>query len=214
MRYLLALVLLLLLPLLPGCTKDGNLPSGISDNIPTVYSDVQRGSAYVENAQAVVEKAKPESSATGKALLNVASDQQQKAIDTLKIAQDGAVKAEKERQDVEKKFASVAADNDKLTKSWGHRLQVWVTWGFWIIVALFAFHALGGIVGAMVPGPIGAILSVSAAVVNPMAWIQTLRDNYYFRKVVPAAAAKAAAVAAPTSVANLDLNGNPIPPAA
>ena len=91
-------------------------------------------------------------------------------------------------RDQEARAAAAEAREAALLHSWGHRLQVWVTAGFWLIVALVFAHFAFGVLGLLVTGPAGAVFAAAGAIANPLAWFQWLRDHIWYNHVAAAAA--------------------------
>lgn len=171
--------------LVVGCTRpDG---SNVTDSLPSVYSPLASVKSHVDSAEALVVKAKPESSKTGQALLDAASKEHSAANSEIDNVKTDLAKVASERDQLDKANASLVAENVKVKGGWGYRLQVFVLDAFWWLVGIVALHFALGIAGFFIAGPVGNILAKAGAIINPFTWFQTTRDNAWFnlKKPVP-----------------------------
>jgi hypothetical protein len=178
---------LALLLILTGCAT---IPASPPDSIPAVGSSIEKAQAHVGSAEAAVQRAKPEASVTGKALLDVASEEHGKANAELEAAKAETVKVQKERDILEKQkqeLAGVIEDRDaalsKIKSGWGYRLQVVVTHFLILLAVLVGVHFLAGF-AAVIPAFAGAapVLLIIGRICNPIAWFQTIVDGIHFKR--------------------------------
>jgi hypothetical protein len=199
MKFLIALCLFFgVLLLCEGCPR---APFGEpSIAIPKVGSALDKTSAYVNSAESAVVAAKPHADAVGAATLDLASKAHTAAQGTINEGKTDllAVQAERDKL-VATSAAAIAAANARAAKaeaataamlhSWGHKLQVFVTWAFWVVVALLAIHVLGSVLALILPPPYSAIASIVAKLVNPAAWLVWLLSHIEKNRAVAAAQA-------------------------
>lgn len=193
--WLMGLLFLMLAVLLAGCA-DPSI-SNIPNTVYAVGSSVDKAESHVKSAENLTTKAVPEASATGKALLSAASDEHAGAVKELESAKTEVASVQAERKQLEDQFNTEQANLTKITNGLWYKIGVWA-WRFtMLLIALVAFHIIGGAVALFIPGPIGAGIGIAAAFVNPLGWFQSLRDNYFFRYVKPKQDAAAAIPSGP-----------------
>lgn len=173
--------LFLLAVLTGGCAAVSHQQTS-SSPLPQTSSSVDKASSHVSSADALVTQAKPSADKTGKALLDAAKDEHAKAQADLKEAKATLVKAEAERAALVKEAEKAEAAKLVLEKSWGHRLQVWVTALFWALIALASLHFVAIAVAIFLPPPYSAIASFVGKLCNPVAWFQGIVDHLHLKK--------------------------------
>lgn len=181
---------LLILPLF-GC-ENSNKPSGVGDSIPVIGSSLDMTGAYVQSAKSLVVSAKPETNAAGKKILDAATVQHDLALDKIKEGKSETAQAEKERDAVEKKYSDSQAETARVKATYGYRIEVGLKWAFWLVMAGIIFHVVGGIAASFIPGPIGIFLNWSAALINPLAIFQKIKDTLVFKAQLKNATAEVA----------------------
>lgn len=176
--------------LLCGCAAHSPPPP---NSIPAVGSSIDKGKAHVDTAEALVQKAKPESSKTGKALLDVASDEHKKADTELDRAKGELAQVQKERDSLIQKGNALedtvkARDKElaSVKSGWGYKLQQFVTHLFVIFAVLIGVHFLAGVL-SLVPAfaPAAGVLAIVGRVCNPVAWFQAVVDHVHFKRMCP-----------------------------
>lgn len=169
-------------------------------SIPATGSAIEQTKAYIQSADSEVKSSVSHADAVGQALLNEATKAHASATAKLGDASAQLMKVQADftalakTSDAQKvkdqaTIKTLTDQNTALTKSWGHRLQVFVTWAFWVIVILSIFHAVGVIVAKFLPAPYGTILSIVANIVNPFGWAAWLAGSIGAKKAAQAAAA-------------------------
>lgn len=151
---------------LVGCAPASHVPN----SIPAVGSSIDQSRAHVESAENAVQAAKPHADPTGKAVLDLATKEHGAAQGTLLEARNELQQVQTERDQLSKQAATAQARADKLEHSWGHRLQVFVTWAFWILAGVVVLHVVGAALALFVPGPVGFFAGIVSRVVNPLGW--------------------------------------------
>jgi hypothetical protein len=155
---------------------------GVNSPLPLTASSVDKASAHVSSADSLVTQAKPSSDKTGKALLDAAKGEHAKAQSDLAEAKATLAKAEAERAALVREAEKAEAAELKLEKSWGHRLQVWVTALFWSLVVLASLHFIAIVASLFLPPPYNFVASFVGKLCNPVAWVQGLVDHIHLKK--------------------------------
>lgn len=159
-------------------------PATISTNTltPAGTTALARATAHVETAQEQVSAAKPHADSTGKTYLDIATRQQQLALDEHAGIATTFASIESQFHQMQSDHAKLQGKYDALYRSWGAIAERWIRRVFWIWLI---GHVGLGIAALFIPGSAGAIIAAIAAALNPAAWFQALRDNAYFRLIVP-----------------------------
>lgn len=173
--------LFLLAIVMGGCAAVSHIETG-SSPLPLTASSVDKASSHVSSADSLVTQAKPSSDKTGKALLDAAKQEHAKAQSDLADAKATLAKAENERAALVKEAEQAEAAKLKLEKSWGHRLQVWVTALFWSLVALVSLHFIAIVASLFLPPPYNVVASFIGKLCNPVAWVQGIVDHIHLKK--------------------------------
>jgi hypothetical protein len=163
------MMLLYVVTLLMGCTAPPSSTSPAAIVAPT-GTDITKAGAYTDSAEAAVQAAVPHSDATGQADLGLASSAHKSVKTSLSSALTDLTGVQNTLASEEKLNDSLHTQVSTLTNSWGHKLQVYVTDAFWILVALVAVHVVAGLIAVLLPGW-GIIPGIVAAVVNPFGWL-------------------------------------------
>jgi ABC-type multidrug transport system fused ATPase/permease subunit len=173
MRYWLFLLVAIwaMIILCEGCASTANKsPAAI---VAPTGTAINQASAYTDSAESAVQAAVPHADAAGQADLGLASSAHKSvktslgsALADLNIVQ-AALTAEQAQ------VSSLTNQVTTLTNSWGHKLQVWVTLLFWVLVVLVAVHFVFGALAIFVPtyAPVFALIS---KIVNPLGWFTWL----------------------------------------
>jgi hypothetical protein len=177
------LLLAMGMALLSGCAVAHH--TSVPDSIPAVGGALERTDAHVQSADRLVDAAKPESNSMGKALLQQAQAEHAAAEQAIDEAKAETANVAQERDKLEDMVAQRDKRITEVTSGWGYRFQVWVTRLLWTLVAIVSLHFVLGIAGLFIAGPFGGIIAKAGVLLNPMAWFQSARDNYYFRKQAP-----------------------------
>lgn len=177
--------LFLLAILMGGCATSH--VEGVTSPLPLTASSVDKAASHVSSADALVTQAKPSSDKTGQALLDAAKSEHAKAQSELKDAKTTLAKAEAERAALVKEAEAAEAAELKLEKSWGHRLQVWVTALFWSLIALASVHFIAIAVSLFLPPPYSVVASFIGKLCNPVAWFQGIVDHLHLKRCENAA---------------------------
>lgn len=185
-------VMIVTLILLAGCAAPAHPPLPPTNTIPDAATSVEKARGHVESADALVQRAKPEANATGKALLGAATDEHTKAEKDLVQAKADLVKVQAERdeyaaqvQDQVSKLERTQAQLAKVKSGWGYRLQVFVASIFWTLVILTILHFVLGAASIFVAGPLGIWLGRIGGILNPGSWFQWFRDHMHFKRNCP-----------------------------
>lgn len=204
---------------LTGCPT-APVGSNVPNSIPAVGTSVDKASSHVTSAEVDVQAALPLAPGA-KIPLSLASQEHKLAQDELKSAKDQLANNEKEREQIIAQAAeedrvsdAKIADRDKqlyaLNHSWGHKVQVYSTLLFWIILALAAVHVAGVIGGLYLPQPYGTIAAIIGRVVNPFGWLLSILSHFQKKAAVATALSGAPASASVMStVANAAANISP-----
>jgi len=156
--------------------------STVPDSLPAVGSGVERTSAHVESAERLNNAAKPIAGSAAAPLLNQVTEEHGAALSSLSETRRDLKSANDQRARLTGDNVKLAGQLTQVTSGWGYRLQLWVARVFWILVASqVASYLLGAIALATPAGGAGAILARIGVYLNPFAWFQSARDNYYFR---------------------------------
>lgn len=168
-----------------GCTPLNPSPAAV---VAPTGTDIDQANAYMGSAESAVQAAVPHADAAGQADLGLASSAHKQASASL-------VKATKDLAGVQNNLAAqgktiseLQGQVASLDASWGHRLQVGVTWAFWIIVSLVAIHLIAGALAIFFPAW-GIIPGLISKIVNPFGWFTWLVSH----ATAPVSAASAAA---------------------
>jgi len=185
--------LLSIIVFLAGCAGGGSVRvDPVPDSLPEVGTGIAKTQAHVESAERLTKQAVPHANVTGQALLGGVSAEHGKAIESLAEAEAALAASELERGKLEEQAQDLAEEVEnrnreiaKVKGGWGYRLQQFVARLFWLLVALTVGHFVLGAVAPFVAGPAGAFLAKAGVLLNPFAWFQSARDNFFFRKKAP-----------------------------
>jgi len=159
---------------------------GCSTPTTAFHSAATNVSGALTSAATEIAAAVPHADPVGQAHLQDASGNiavAQKQVPTLEAAA--------------KKVDTLTAQNTVLLQSWGHRLQVFVTAAFWILVALAGLHVALAAASFLLPivFPAAAVavpvLSLVARIINPLGWFTWLASRAHTSDLMRAAAAPA-----------------------
>lgn len=168
--------------------------ANVPDSLPALGGDLDRADAHTQSAEQINKLVKPLAGPIVQPLLTQESKEHQATGDALHSAQKSLTHANAERSTLADENEKQAQTIIKITNSWGYQFELLVERLFWLIVGLTGLHFLLGFGGLMVSGPEGAIMARIGVYLNPAAWFQSARDNYYFRTAPSAAAPVAVAV--------------------
>lgn len=153
-----------------GCAH--KYASDVPDSTPAVGSAIDKSKSHVESADALVQKAKPESNTTGKALLDVATDEHGKAIGELDKANVELTSVKKERGQLVEINGKLEDENALVKGGWGYRLQRFISWcWFWIKVYIAAYFLIN-LAAPFIPGMWGGVLAKIGSWINPFSIVQ------------------------------------------
>lgn len=178
---------------LTACQPKATSSTSIS---PAGTTALARATAHVQTAQEEVHAAKPHTNATGLTHLDIASRQQQYALDEQAQIAQSFQAVEQQFQSIQSAHAKLQDKYDALYRSWGATAERWIRRVFWIWLI---GHVGLGIAALFIPGSAGAILAAIAAALNPAAWFQAIRDNAYFRFFASKTSASTAASSTTTT---------------
>jgi hypothetical protein len=178
--WVMALLVFMLTAAGGGCSARSGL-STTPDSLPAVGNGVERVGAHVDSAERLNVAAKPLAGKAARPLMDQVSAEHGAAEDALgdtrrelKASTDQRGRLERENIDQAKTIAS-------LTGGWGYRLQLFVTRAAWILAGIAMAHVALGIAAPFVPGVAGSLMAKVGVLLNPAAWFQSARDNFYFR---------------------------------
>lgn len=177
-------VALTLLFLLVGCPawRAATPP----DSLPAVGSGVERVGAHIESAERLNKAAKPVAGDRARPLLDAQSEEHSAAAVALGDTRKALAQSTKEREQLAEANVELARENQTIKAGWGYRLQLLVKRLLVTLAVVAGLHFVAGIAALFVPGVGGAMLAKVALLLNPFAWFQSARDNYYFRVKAPA----------------------------
>jgi hypothetical protein len=164
-----------------GCFVARHATSPI-ESLPDVASGVDGAKAHIDSAERANVAAKPLAGTDARPLLDFVSDEHRAAGDALHDAQAALVKARVQANAIAGDNVRLAGELVRVTSGWGYRLQVTVARIAWLLIGAEALHIVLGAASLFVAGPSGAILARIGLYLNPLAWFQSARDNYWFRK--------------------------------
>lgn len=181
------LIALLTLSLAGGCSR-AHRGTKTPDSLPAASSSADRVGIHVDSAERLNAAAKPLAGQQARPLMDQVSAEHVAAGGDLAQTKKELAAVAGERDQLEAESAAKDDQIDKLTArikeitgGWGYRLQLWATRFAWLIAAATLFHVIGRPLALFIPGPIGAGLAAASTFVNPLGWIQSAADNYWFR---------------------------------
>lgn len=181
--YILGAVVCLLA--LAGCAVHA---SPVHNTVPAVGSSIDKAHTHVTSAENAVQHAKPHADATGKAILDIATDEHGQANKELAQAQAELVSVQKERDTLVSQASNLSARVAKDEHGWGFRLQQFVNRLIVILLVLAGLHFVLGAASVLLPIIFPAaivavpILKLVGGVVNPAAWYQYGVDHVHLKR--------------------------------
>lgn len=159
-------LILLAAMIMSGCAPAHPDPAAV---VAPTGTDIDKAGAYTDSAESAVQAAVPHTDAAGKEDLGLASSAHKSVTGSLGRAKADLMVIQNTLTSEQRMNDGLQNQVNSLEASWGHKLQVWVTWAFWILVALVAVHLIAGALAIFVPAwaPIAGLIS---KIVNPLGW--------------------------------------------
>lgn len=163
-----------------GCAPRA-VPASRADSLPATAAGMERTGAHVESAERLNRAAKPLAGAGARPLMDQVSEEHGAALSSLADVRGDLKAAQDQRARLAGDNAKLAAQLAHVTGGWGYRFQLWATRLAWLLLGLTVAHFALGAAALFIPGPAGEILARVGVLLNPAAWFQSARDNYFFR---------------------------------
>lgn len=162
-----------------GCLTSGDLK--VPNSIPAAGNDISQAKAHVESAEAGVQALKPFVRREGVAVVGLVSKEHKAAVGKMDDASAALVAVQSERDElaatIKRQAGTIGTLRDtvnKVTHSWGYRLELFCIWAFWILATLLGIHIVAGALAIFLPVPYNSIAAIVANIVNPLGWINWL----------------------------------------
>lgn len=150
-----------------GCTP---VTSKLANITAPTGTDIDKAGSFVTSAEAAVTAAKPHADAVGGADLALASTAHKSALSSLDQAKVDLAKVQEAYRIAHDMLVKSQAQYTALLHSWGHVLQVWVEWAFWVLVVLVAIHFICIALTYALPPAYAPIAALVGKIVNPLGW--------------------------------------------
>lgn len=164
-----------------GCSPSAHLATNIPDSLPAAGEGIAGTRAHIESAEKINVAAKDVAGKEAKPLLDLQSKEHGAAIGTLDKTGRAIAQANQQRESLAAENLKQALTLTKITSGLWYRIGLWLTRGAFLLIGLAGLHVALGIAALFVTGPAGAVVARLGVYVNPFAWFQSARDNYYFR---------------------------------
>lgn len=132
---------------------------------------LDKAAAYTASAETTAKAVIPHADTVGVALLGEVSKDHGAAQTEISSGKVSLAQAAQRVELLGHDLSIAITQRDALLHSWGHKLQVWVTWLFWLLIILTAIHVLCAVVAPFLPPGWGMIVAAIGKWVNPLGWL-------------------------------------------